>query len=212
MYWTHGYVCTVSRHQSNYKENHIFISIANCLVNLLNISLSNHFVLHFSSLKKVKQALFNVTTACCSSNMRNKNHSSLLSYKKNSHFCTGSSWFFFLQYLKQYIYQGARSGEFSSLEICVGLYGHCFSYTHKNCRRLLNIVSSFLSSCGRNKERILLSRPNRTIITANTVYKAPNSNMDIKLNVLGTGSFKKPRKALFDLCLGMPVNLTYLPS
>lgn len=81
MYWTHGYVCTVSRHQSNYKENYIFISIANCLVNLLNISLSNHFVLHFSSLKKVKQALFNISTACSSYNMGNKNHSSLLSYK-----------------------------------------------------------------------------------------------------------------------------------
>lgn len=74
-------MCTVSRHQGNYEENYIFISIANCLVNLLNISLPNHFVQQFSSLKKVKQALFNVT-ACCSYNIGNNNHSSLLPCKK----------------------------------------------------------------------------------------------------------------------------------
>lgn len=65
-------MCALSRHQGNYKENYIFISIANCLVNLLNISLLIHFVQKFS-LKKVKQALFNVT-ACCSSKTGNNNH------------------------------------------------------------------------------------------------------------------------------------------
>lgn len=77
-------LCAVSRHQSNYKENYIFVSIANCLVNLLNISLPNHFVQQFSSSKKVRQALFNVTL-CCSYNIGNTNHTSLLSCKTKPH-------------------------------------------------------------------------------------------------------------------------------
>lgn len=72
---------------------------------------------------------------------------------------------------------------------------------------MIKYCSSFLSIYGRNEERILLSGPNRTITIANTVYKAPSSNSGIKLNGLGTGSFKKPGKALLDLLwLGMHVN------
>lgn len=45
----------------------------------------------------------------------------------------------------------------------------------------------------------MLSGPNRTISTANMVHKAANSNMDIKINGLGTEAFKKPGEALLDL-------------